>query len=149
MVAPIIRDATRFDHRAIRALVGDVTFLHDVGALLAGPADVRPDLQVVVLNDDGGGIFTLLEYGAIAGSAPEAGAEFDRLFGTPHGADLGALCRGYGVGHEVAKDLAGLRTALADPPPGVSVVEVRADRGALRDLHARLRSAVRAAVAPR
>jgi 2-succinyl-5-enolpyruvyl-6-hydroxy-3-cyclohexene-1-carboxylate synthase len=128
--------------RPTRLLLGDVTFLHDVGALLAGPAESRPDLQVVVLNDDGGGIFGLLEYGALADAGPEAAALFERLFGTPHGADLGALCRGYGVRHDLVKDVDTLRAALATPGSGTSVLEVRAERSALRALHARLRSAV-------
>jgi 2-succinyl-5-enolpyruvyl-6-hydroxy-3-cyclohexene-1-carboxylate synthase len=128
-----------------RVLVGDVTFLHDVGALLVGPADRRPDLQVVVLNDDGGGIFGLLEYGERAQAGPAAARTFDRLFGTPHAADLSALCRGYDVRHEAVKDLTRLREALAEPRPGTGVVEVRADRWGLRDLHARLGAAARAA----
>ena len=130
-----------------RVLLGDVTFLHDVGALLVGPADRRPDLQVVVLNDDGGGIFSLLEYGGLAEAGPVSAAEFDRLFGTPHGADLSALCRGYGVRHELVKDVPRLREALADPGPGTGIVEVRADRAWLRGLHASLGAAARAAAA--
>src|SRR5699024_3769542 len=46
------------------ALMGDLTFLHDVNGLLIGPGEPRPDLTVVVVNDDGGGIFGTLEYGA-------------------------------------------------------------------------------------
>jgi len=129
--------------RPVRVLVGDVAFLHDAGALLLGPGERRPDLQVVVLNDDGGGIFSLLEYGALAAAGPGEAAGFDRLFGTPHGADLEALCRGYGVPHEQVKDAARLRAVLAGPVRGPGVVEVRADRAGLRDLHAALRSAVR------
>jgi 2-succinyl-5-enolpyruvyl-6-hydroxy-3-cyclohexene-1-carboxylate synthase len=128
-----------------RVLLGDVTFLHDVGALLAGPDDRRPDLQIVVLNDGGGGIFSLLEYGERAGAGAREAAEFDRLFGTPHTADLGSLCRGYDVPHELVLDPARLRKVLADPPAGTSVLEVRADRSGLRDLHARLRRAAQAA----
>ena len=48
------------------ALVGDVTFLHDSNALVIGPDEPRPDLTVVVVNDDGGSIFALLEQGAEA-----------------------------------------------------------------------------------
>jgi 2-succinyl-5-enolpyruvyl-6-hydroxy-3-cyclohexene-1-carboxylate synthase len=129
------------DGGPVRVLIGDVAFLHDAGGLLLGPCERRPDLQVVVLNDDGGGIFEVLEYGALAAGGPGPAAVFDRLFGTPHGADLGALCRAYGVPHDLAGDAASLRAALAAPPSGISVVEVRADRSRLRDLHARLRAA--------
>ncbi|SDY59322.1 2-succinyl-5-enolpyruvyl-6-hydroxy-3-cyclohexene-1-carboxylate synthase [Amycolatopsis xylanica] len=123
------------------ALIGDLTFLHDTNGLLTGPAEQRPDLTIVVLNDDGGGIFSLLEQGA-----PEHSASFERVFGTPHGADLGALCAGYHVPHIVAETLTEFRAALR-PEPGLRVVEVRVDRTRHRDLHARVRAAVKSAVA--
>ncbi|WP_020662911.1 2-succinyl-5-enolpyruvyl-6-hydroxy-3-cyclohexene-1-carboxylic-acid synthase [Amycolatopsis benzoatilytica] len=128
-------------HRAPSyALLGDLTFLHDASGLLTGPTEQRPDLTIVVLNDDGGGIFSLLEQGA-----PEHSASFERVFGTPHGADLGALCAGYRVPHVVAETIEDFRAALK-PVPGLRVVEVRADRGQHRALHARLRAAVAEAV---
>ncbi|MCG8915442.1 2-succinyl-5-enolpyruvyl-6-hydroxy-3-cyclohexene-1-carboxylic-acid synthase [Actinokineospora sp. PR83] len=122
------------------ALMGDLTFLHDANALLIGPTEPRPDLCAVVLNDDGGGIFSLLEQGAA-----EHQNGFERVFGTPTGADLGALCTGYGVPHTLVTTPTELRSALT-PTPGLRVVEVRADRDRLRDLHARLRAAVGEAV---
>ena len=122
------------------ALLGDLTFLHDSGGLLIGRGEPRPDLTVVVLNDDGGGIFTLLEQGA-----PEHAKAFERVFGTPHGTDLAALCAAHGVPHALADDAEAFRAALA-PSPGIRVVEVRADRSVLRDLHARLRTEVLARI---
>lgn len=124
-----------------RALVGDLAFLHDLGGLLLGPAEPEAQLQVVVLNDDGGGIFGLLEHG----EARFAGV-FERVFGTPHGADVASLCAGLGVPHRRAGDAGALRAALADPPPGRSVLEVRADRAGLRRLHEDIRRAVGLAV---
>ncbi|WP_116947512.1 2-succinyl-5-enolpyruvyl-6-hydroxy-3-cyclohexene-1-carboxylic-acid synthase [Jiangella endophytica] len=121
----------------VRALVGDLTFLHDAGGLLIGPLEDRPDLQIVVVNDDGGGIFALLEHGD-----PAHADRFERVFGTPHGADLAALCAGYGVAHRRVTDAASLRSALGEPVTGRSVLEVPVARAALRDLHARLRAAV-------
>jgi 2-succinyl-5-enolpyruvyl-6-hydroxy-3-cyclohexene-1-carboxylate synthase len=118
------------------ALLGDLTFLHDSNGLLIGPGEERPDLAIVVLNDDGGGIFSLLEQGAA-----EYKDSFERVFGTPHGADLAALCAGYRVPHVLAESPAQLRDALR-PRPGLRVVEVRANRDRLRDLHARMREAV-------
>lgn len=132
--------------RRTRVLVGDVAFLHDLNALLAEPAQARPDLQVIVLNDDGGGIFSLLEHGARAAGSPERRQTFERMFGTPHGAELGLLCAGFRVPHELVKDGASLRAVLDSPEPGTSVVEVRAERDDLRHLHAGLRLAVRDAV---
>jgi 2-succinyl-5-enolpyruvyl-6-hydroxy-3-cyclohexene-1-carboxylate synthase len=118
------------------AMLGDLTFLHDSNGLLIGPAEPKPDLTVVVLNDDGGGIFTLLEQGA-----PEHAASFERMFGTPHGCDLAALCAGYGVPHLLVTDRDKLRAALA-PAPGPRVIEIRVDRTGLRDWQARLFQAV-------
>ncbi len=118
------------------ALVGDLTFLHDINGLLIGPGELRPNLAIVVLNDDGGGIFSLLEQGSA-----EHADSFERVFGTPHGADLAALCAGYRVPHTLVDDAASFRDALA-PADGIRVIEVRADRSRLRDLHSRLRSVV-------
>jgi 2-succinyl-5-enolpyruvyl-6-hydroxy-3-cyclohexene-1-carboxylate synthase len=118
------------------ALVGDLTFLHDVNGLLIGPGELRPNLAVVVLNDDGGGIFSLLEQGSV-----EHADSFERVFGTPHGADLAALCAGYHVPHTLVHDAGEFRDALA-PADGIRVIEVRADRSRLRDLHSRLRSVI-------
>jgi len=122
------------------ALLGDLTLLHDSTGLVIGPDEPRPDLTLVVLNDDGGGIFGLLEQGA-----PEHAASFERVFGTPHGVDLAALCAATGTGH-VLVDVPDVAAALA-PGPGLRVVEVRAGRRELREGHARLRAAVDAAVA--
>jgi 2-succinyl-5-enolpyruvyl-6-hydroxy-3-cyclohexene-1-carboxylate synthase len=128
-----------------RVLIGDVAFLHDAGALLAAPGAVRPNLQIVVLNDGGGGIFSLLEYGERAEAGAGQAAEFERVFGTPHGADVAALCLGFGVPHRPVAGIDDLRSALEAPLGGTSVLEVRAARGGLRDLHARIRDAVLAA----
>ena len=128
--------------RRVRALVGDLTFLHDVGGLLRGSLEAVADLQIVVANDDGGSIFATLEHGA-----PERADVFERVFGTPHGADLSALCAAYGVRHTRVGDVDGLAPALAAPGPGVSVVEVRVDRAGRRALMARIAEAVDEAVA--
>jgi 2-succinyl-5-enolpyruvyl-6-hydroxy-3-cyclohexene-1-carboxylate synthase len=90
----------------------------------------------VVVNDDGGGLFTLLEQGA-AEHAPV----FDRVFGTPHGVDLAALCAATSTTYVRSDSLDGLRAALA-APDGIRVVEVRTDRTRTRDLHGRLEAAV-------
>lgn len=117
------------------ALLGDLTFLHDSTGLVLGPAEHRPDLTIVVANDDGGGIFGLLEQGA-----PEHGAAFERIFGTPHGTDLSAICAAHGIAWQ--------RVESGDfelPVGGLRVVEVATQRRVLRDLHARIAAAVGAA----
>jgi 2-succinyl-5-enolpyruvyl-6-hydroxy-3-cyclohexene-1-carboxylate synthase len=131
----------------VRCLVGDLTFLHDAGGLLVGPAERRPDLQVVVVDDGGGGIFGLLEHGERALRGAGEAAVFERVFGTPHGAGLEPLCEAYGVGYTAAPDAEALRKALASPPPGTSVVHVEVARETQRDLAGRLRSAALAALA--
>lgn len=122
--------------RPTRVLIGDLAFLHDLGSLALPQCERdRLRLQVVVLNDDGGGIFGLLEHGDHA-------ASFERVFGTPHGSDLAALCAGLGVPVRSTSEKADLPGLLAAVPPGPSVAEVRATRASLRPLHAALRRAV-------
>lgn len=111
-----------------RALLGDLTFLHDVGGLLRGPDEPPVDLEIVVVNDDGGSIFATLEHGALAATGSAANATFERVFGTPHGSNLAQLCAGYGVDHQLVKDVPTLRHALQAPSHGVQVIEVRVPR---------------------
>jgi 2-succinyl-5-enolpyruvyl-6-hydroxy-3-cyclohexene-1-carboxylate synthase len=129
----------RADDLPTYAVMGDLTFLHDSNGLVIGPEEPRPDLCIVVLNDDGGGIFALLEQGA-----PEHAAVFERVFGTPHGTDLAALCAATGTPHERV-GLGDLEAVLA-PQKGLRVVEIAVDRSTHRELHARIREAVAAAL---
>jgi 2-succinyl-5-enolpyruvyl-6-hydroxy-3-cyclohexene-1-carboxylate synthase len=122
------------------ALMGDVTFLHDAGALVIGPAEPRPDLTIVVVNDDGGSIFTMLEQGS-----PEYADRYDRLFGTPHGVDIAALCAATRTPHWRVESLPELEQALASPNGGIDVIEVRVRRDNRRELD----QAIRALVQPR
>jgi 2-succinyl-5-enolpyruvyl-6-hydroxy-3-cyclohexene-1-carboxylate synthase len=118
------------------ALLGDLAFLHDAPGLMLGPAEPRPDLCVVVVNNNGGGIFSELEQAAIPGP-------FERVFGTPHGADLGRLCQAAGLPYvrvEYPADLPGLLAGS-----GLRIIEVRTDRAAGAALRARLREAAAAA----
>ncbi|WAC56743.1 2-succinyl-5-enolpyruvyl-6-hydroxy-3-cyclohexene-1-carboxylic-acid synthase [Gordonia sp. SL306] len=120
------------------ALMGDLTFIHDVTGLVVGPGEPRPSsLRIVVANDDGGGIFGLLEQGDPRfNTGPYAGA-YERIFGTPHRADLASLCAGFHIPHRRV-GLGELSSVLGEPAPagGVEVVEVSTDRAALRDVHA-------------
>lgn len=122
--------------RAI-ALMGDVTFLHDTTGLFLGPREERPDLTIVVVNDDGGSIFHTLEQGA-----PEHGDRFDTLFGTPHGVDLASLCAAARLPHLRVDSLPGLEQALAVPNGGIEVVEARVRRDNRRDLDEKIRALV-------
>jgi 2-succinyl-5-enolpyruvyl-6-hydroxy-3-cyclohexene-1-carboxylate synthase len=122
--------------RRTYALMGDLTFLHDSNGLLLGPQEPRPDLTIVITNDNGGGIFTLLEPGE-----PARASDFERVFGTPTDASIAGLCRAHGVRHTLATTQAELLTALRHPPEGLGVVEVQVDRSGHRDLQAELRTA--------
>lgn len=124
-----------------RVLVGDLTFLHDIGGLLPGSGEPQPDLHIVVLNDAGGGIFGLLEHGAETTTA-RYGAAVERLFGTPHTVDIAAIAAAYGLTYERATTPRDLDKALERPIRGRSILEVRADRRTLRDLHERIRRSV-------
>ena len=121
------------------ALVGDVTFLHDITGLAIGPEEARPDLTVVVVNDDGGSIFALLEQGT-----PDHAASFERVFATPHGADLASLCAGLRVPHLQVRTRAALRHALSSPAGGIEVVEAVVRRDDRRALDEAVRGLVRA-----
>ena len=117
------------------ALMGDVTFLHDSNGLVLGPRETRPDLMIVVVNDDGGSIFSMLEQGA-----PEHADRFETLFGTPHGVDLAALCAATRTPHLAVDSLPQLEQALAAPNGGIEVVEARVRRDDRRALDARIRT---------
>ncbi len=119
------------------ALIGDLTFVHDSSGLLIGPTEPVPaDLTIVVSNDNGGGIFELLEQGDPRFSEVSA-----RVFGTPHDVDVGALCRAYHIdSRQIEVDELG--TALDEPAAGLRVLEVKADRSSLRQLHAAIKAAL-------
>lgn len=101
--------------------IGDLALLHDAGAwVLAGSLGV--DLTVVVINNDGGGIFHFLP-------VADRTAHFERFFGTPHGVDLEAVAAlGRATLHRPTS-LAGLRAALdAGLRGGLHLVEVKTNR---------------------
>jgi 2-succinyl-5-enolpyruvyl-6-hydroxy-3-cyclohexene-1-carboxylate synthase len=119
------------------ALIGDLTFVHDSSGLLIGPTEPVPaDLTIVVSNDNGGGIFELLEQGDPRFSDVSA-----RVFGTPHDVDVGALCRAYHIDSKQI-ELDDVGAALDEPAGGMRVLEVKADRSSLRQLHAAIKAAL-------
>jgi 2-succinyl-5-enolpyruvyl-6-hydroxy-3-cyclohexene-1-carboxylate synthase len=119
------------------ALVGDLAFLHDAPGLALGPDEPRPDLCVIVVNNDGGGIFSALEQAAFTGS-------FERLFGTPHGAGLHHLAAAFGLPYQRLDLPEDLGKAL--PGPGLRIVEAQTDRAAGAALRDRLRVVAATAV---
>jgi 2-succinyl-5-enolpyruvyl-6-hydroxy-3-cyclohexene-1-carboxylate synthase len=118
------------------ALIGDLSLLHDAPGLVIGPGEPRPDLCVVVVNNDGGGIFAGLEPAAFTGP-------FERVFETPHGASIEHLAAAFGIPYALAERPGDLAKALAAVAPGSGpqVIEARTARAG----NAALRTAMRAA----
>lgn len=119
------------------ALVGDLTFLHDVNGLLIGPDEPRPgNLTIVVANDDGGGIFETLEP-----AAEPVRDVFERAFGTPHGVVVEKQALAYGANYRRAESLAELHQVLLEleaQPDGITIVEAVTTRETRRALAQRL-----------
>jgi 2-succinyl-5-enolpyruvyl-6-hydroxy-3-cyclohexene-1-carboxylate synthase len=115
--------------RPTHALLGDLTTLHDATGLLVGSSEPRPDLRLVVANDDGGSLFATLEQGE-----PAHMGAFERLFGTPQGVHFEALAAAAGIGYRQAETADELAEILAEPPAGVALVEAVIDRARRRTL---------------
>jgi len=122
------------------ALMGDLSFLHDMTGLVIGPHEPRPDLTIVVSSNDGGAIFSTLE----PGEPPYARA-FERVFGTSHGVQLAGVAEACGAEHVLVSTAEELADSVADPD-GIRVVEVPTSRTELAPALQRLTDAVRAAV---
>lgn len=103
-------------------LIGDVSFLHDIGALQIA-ARLQLDLCIVVPNNDGGGIFSFLPQSRL-------GNAFEPFFGTPHGLDLAPAVQMCGGRHVRATSLRALQAAVADfaAGSGLRVIEVPTER---------------------
>ncbi len=114
-------------------LCGDLSFIHDVGALVIGPGEPRPELRIVVADDAGGSIFATLEYGA-----PEFADAFERVFATPSGLDVAAVAAGYGVPVRRLSSISEVTAALAEPVIGLEVLVVDIDRTRRRELDRRV-----------
>ena len=118
----------------VGVVLGDVAMLHDSSSLTA-LASRELDLRILVIDNDGGGIFHYLPQATTV--EPEI---FETLYGTPHGTDFVALGRAHGLNADVADDIESLRRAAASSGPSLTVV--RTDRNeeveAHRDLHHRV-----------
>jgi len=119
------------------ALLGDLALVHDTPGLLLGPAEPRPDLCLLVVNNDGGGIFSTLEQAAF----PES---FERIFGTPHGTDIASLAAAAGLPYARLQRSADIPDVLA--LPGLRLAEVRTDRSDGAKLRAAISQACAMAV---
>jgi len=129
------------DRRPTLALLGDLAFLYDVGAMV-WIAGRELALTVVVVDNDGGGIFSFLPQASTL-----EGRLFERYWGTPHGLDLSAVARAYGVQVRQINERPELDALVSDAAkPGVRVGIVRSDRAANVQTHDLLHTAVAAAL---
>ena len=120
------------------ALAGDLSVLHDIGAL-ATAKRLGIGLTLVVVNNDGGGIFHLLPQVALP--------QFERHWGTPHGLDLTAIAAGFGVDAERVDRADHLAMVVASPPTRPRLIELVTDRAENATLHRRIRAEVARAIA--
>ena len=126
------------DGTPVVLLIGDVAALHDATAL-SEAAHLEVPLRIVVVNNDGGGIFELLPQ---ATSPVIDRRDFERHWGTPHGLSLAAVARAFGVQSWSIDDRSDLRGAVSAPIHGPELIEVRTDRSRLLDDHRAIRAAV-------
>jgi 2-succinyl-5-enolpyruvyl-6-hydroxy-3-cyclohexene-1-carboxylate synthase len=131
----------------VALVVGDLSFLHDLNALAAANLHGLA-ATIVLVNNDGGGIFSFLPQARA--DAPGAGLpeHYEELFGTPHGIDFGPIVKALGGTHRPV-GARGLRTGLAESlvAIGVSVLELRTERARNVELHREAAAAVAAALA--
>jgi 2-succinyl-5-enolpyruvyl-6-hydroxy-3-cyclohexene-1-carboxylate synthase len=123
-------------------LIGDVALAHDIGGLLTARR-TGLKLTIVLVNNDGGGIFHFLPIGS-----GDHGAAFSEHVATPHGLDFRHAAALYGFDHVTASDVGGFMAALNQALSGdaSTIIEVRTDRRENRQLHADIAQAARSAL---
>ncbi len=132
------RDDARGRAQASRvtAVMGDLTLCHDASSLALAAA-TGAELDIIVADDEGGGIFATLEHGNAA--TPEA---YDRWFGVAQHVNYEALAAAYGVGFARAATPSELASVLADPPAGPRLIHAPVERAA--HLYSQARNALNA-----
>lgn len=120
------------------AYIGDVAALHDVGSL-ATVARLAPDLTILVVNNDGGGIFHHLAQADPTNLDPN---RFERLFGTPHGLSIATLATAFGIETSTVKTPNELHMALSARSGTPRLIEVHTSRAEAAEERHRLRSLV-------
>jgi 2-succinyl-5-enolpyruvyl-6-hydroxy-3-cyclohexene-1-carboxylate synthase len=121
-------------------VIGDLSFYHDMNGLLAAKR-FAIDATIVLVNNDGGGIFSFL-------SQHDDPEQFEALFGTPHGLDFRPVADLYGLDYRRVETTGEYRDEIKATlgRPGVTVIEVPTDREENLALHRRIWQAVSAAV---
>ncbi|MEK6720679.1 MAG: 2-succinyl-5-enolpyruvyl-6-hydroxy-3-cyclohexene-1-carboxylic-acid synthase [Chloroflexota bacterium] len=133
----------------VALVVGDLSFLHDLGAFVAARLHDL-SLTIVLVNNDGGGIFSFLAQAATDAPAVGLPARYEELFGTPHGIELGPLVQAFGFEHRLV-DARTMEPILGEivGQPGIHVLELRTDRARNVVLHREVAAIVGAALADR
>ena len=98
-------------HSESYAVIGDLAFLHDVSAL-ANPT--KDNLTIIVVDNDGGGIFSTLGQRGSKG--------FETIFGTPHGIDISSVVKGFGISSQRISSAKELHIALQQIHTGLHVI---------------------------
>lgn len=121
--------------------IGDIAFYHDMNGLLAAKLHSL-SATVILINNDGGGIFSFL---------PQArhGEHFEELFGTPHGLNFRPAAELYGASYHLTDGWEDFRQSVQSAlhEPGLNIVEVKTDRGRNATLHQEVWTTVSAALA--
>lgn len=104
----------------VRVIIGDLAAAHDLTGLVKAVTETEVDLQVIVLDDHGGKIFSGLEYGA-----SELSNYFPRFFTTAQQVDFAQAAAAFGAHVDVIDDVDGLQSLLSKPIAGRSLVHVK------------------------
>jgi 2-succinyl-5-enolpyruvyl-6-hydroxy-3-cyclohexene-1-carboxylate synthase len=112
-------------------LTGDVSMLHDVNSL-ATAARLDLPVTIVVVNNDGGGIFHFLPQNDDGLMDPDV---FENYLGTPHGTDFVAIAEAFGVEAQNVDDADALSDLVSTRVSGPRLIQVRTDRRANLELH--------------
>ena len=115
--------------RPTTIVTGDLGLLHDIGGL-AALRDVNTPVRIVVIDNDGGGIFHFLPQEAALDAT-----EFEALLGTPRGVDTAKAAALFNLPHRRLESLAELPEALA---AGTGLIEVKTDRSSNVEAHREL-----------
>ena len=104
----------------VRVIIGDLAAAHDLTGLVKAVTETEVDLQVIVLDDHGGKIFSGLEYGA-----SELSNYFLRFFTTAQQVDFAQAAAAFGTHVSVIDDVDGLQSLLSKTIEGRSLVHVK------------------------
>ncbi|MFZ5854629.1 MAG: 2-succinyl-5-enolpyruvyl-6-hydroxy-3-cyclohexene-1-carboxylic-acid synthase [Chloroflexota bacterium] len=129
-------------------VVGDVSFIHDLNALVGARLN-GISATIVLIDNDGGGIFSFLPQATTERPGVGLPEHFEELFGTPHGIDLGPIVAALGGEHRrLGPGQIGPAVRDSLGRPGVRVLELRTERRRNVELHRSCQAAVGAALEP-